>query len=116
MARSMSFKTPRSMPSGPDIMKRFATMAAMLFLLGASVAWAGLTASLTPAVQNSGQGRTLIFTVTLTNTSGTDTLYLNDLQFALNGSAATLLKPDTNTCFSNVPGILSPGETYSGPL
>lgn len=98
------------------MMKRCAAIVGLLLLLGASLGQAGLTVSLTPAVQNSAQGRSLLFTVTLTNSSITDALYLNDIQFTLSGSAATLLKPDTNTYFSNVPGILLPGETYSGPL
>jgi len=98
-------------------MKSLIQLAVVVVLLGVpSSLHAALQITLTPAVQNSAQSQTLLFTVSLTNNSGTDSLYLNDIQFSLSGNSATHLTPDSNTYFSNVPGILLPNETYSGPL
>ena len=54
-----------------------------------------------------------MFTGTLINTSPTDVLFLNNIQFSLIDEAADYLGADTNVFFANVPGILLPGETYS---
>src|SRR2546430_2055859 len=98
-------------------MKKFTTYLVAAFLLSnALTARAGLTVSLVSAIQNSAKGRTLVFSGTLTNTGTTDQLFLNDIQFALTGSAANYLVPDTNSFFANVPGILLPGENYTGEL
>jgi hypothetical protein len=86
------------------------------FLSGVLPASAALTISLAPAAQNAAAGATVVFSGTLANTSGTDRVFLNDIQPVLTGSAAAYLTSGSNTFFSNVPGILLPGETYSGPL
>ncbi len=85
-----------------------------LFMLAISVtAHAGLTLTLTPSVQSSARGAEIVFRGTLTNASSTDKLYLNDISFTLSGASATHLTPSTNAFFANVPGILSPGESYT---
>jgi len=90
---------------------------ALLVLLALpAIAQAGLTVSLAPASQAAAPGADLVFSGLLTNTSGTDKLFLNDLQATLTGAAASNVTVDANTFFANVPGILLPGETYNGPL
>jgi hypothetical protein len=86
-----------------------------LFALALSVAStrAILTFILTPPTQ-SGVGTNEVFFIgTLTNTSATDNLFLNNIQFAFTNAATNYLTADTNVFFANVPGILLPGETYS---
>lgn len=73
---------------------------------------AALTFSLDTPVVNSATGNTLVFTGTLTNTDSVAQVFLND--FALSAPADLTLQP--NTFFANVPGILLPGESYSGPI
>ena len=85
----------------------------MGLLLSVSSAHAGLTFLLTPAVQDGTRSNTVVFTGTLNNTSLTDNLYLNDIQFSFAGAATNYLVGDPNAFFANVPGILLPGETYS---
>ena len=75
-----------------------------------------LNIALAPAVINAARGTEAVFNGTLTNTSATDEIFLNDLHVALDESAATYLGLQTNTFFANVPGILLPGETYTGPI
>ena len=78
-----------------------------------SSADAGLTFILTPAVQDGARSNAVVFTGTLSNTSLTDNLYLNDIQFSFTGAATNYLAGGPNAFFANVPGILLPGETYS---
>jgi hypothetical protein len=95
-------------------MKRATFFLALLTILViAGNARAGLALTLNPAAQNAAPGRTLDFAGTLTNTSPTDKLFLNDI--ALSG-ADPALDLEANTFFANVPGILLPGETYNGLL
>ena len=77
---------------------------------------ASLTIALAPVPQVAEQGAELIFSGTLTNTSATDKLFLNDLAPTFTGVSATHLALKTNAFFANVPGILLPGETYTGVL
>ncbi len=98
-------------------MKTSAPLIIAALLFGSLIsARAGLTAALAPAVQNSAKGKTLVFSGTLTNTSMTNELFLNDIQFALTGSAVTHLVSGPYPFFANVPGILLPGETYTGEI
>jgi hypothetical protein len=76
---------------------------------------ADLALLLTPSVQSGLGSNEVFFTGTLTNTSLTSNLFLNNIQFSFTGAAASYLSADTNAFFANVPGILLPGETYSGP-
>ena len=87
------------------------TLIATLLLLAAS-AKAALTVSVAPASRVAAPGAEIVFEGTLTNTSATERVFLNDITATIPGSIA--LK--TNAFFSNVPGILLPGETYTGPL
>ena len=89
---------------------------AILFFTVAIAARASLTIALVAGPQVAEQGAELIFIGTLTNTSGTDKLFLNDLDATLTGISASHLSLKTNAFFANVPGVLLPGETYTGVL
>ncbi len=77
---------------------------------------ADLQLVLSATSQNAGPGTTVTFSGTATNTSASSQLYLNNLQVTFGGSESTYATANTNTFFSNVPGILLPNETYAGPL
>ena len=85
-------------------------------LLGGHTAFAGLTLTLNPDAQPTAAGAESLFSGTLTNTSATERLFLNDVAvvFAADPQSDTSLS--SNAFFANVPGILLPGETYDGPL
>lgn len=97
-------------------MKTALAMFVALVLLGAVGLEAAITLVLAPAAQDAAHGPELVFSGTLTNTSATETVFLNDLQATFTGDAATFLTLNTNTFFANVPGILLPGEAYTGVL
>jgi hypothetical protein len=82
-------------------------------LATAAPAQADLTFVLTPAMQSGAISNEVFFVGVLSNTSLTDNLFLNDIQFGFTGVATNYLAADTNSFFANVPGILLPGETYS---
>lgn len=86
-----------------------------LFALALSAAptRADLAFVLTPSTQSGVETNEVFFTGTFTNTSATDNLFLNNIQFAFTNAATNYLTADTNVFFANVPGILLPGETYS---
>jgi hypothetical protein len=88
---------------------------ALLFCVLAPITCArgDLTVSLSPSTRYGPGGIEIVFSGTLTNTSATDKLYLNDVRADLTGAAATYLTFEPNAFFSNVPGILLPGESYS---
>ena len=96
-------------------MKTPRLFATLSFMLAMSVR-ASLTIVLAPAPQVAEQGGEMIFSGTLTNTSATDKLFLNDLDATFTGSSAAYLALKTNAFFANVPGILQPGENYTGVL
>jgi hypothetical protein len=77
---------------------------------------AAVTLSLAPVAQNSARGREVVFSGTLTNTSPTEKVFLNDLQATIPSGASGVLALEPNTFFASVPGILLPGEAYSGVL
>jgi hypothetical protein len=87
-------------------------LAVAWILLGMAHAIAALTIVLDAPVVNAAAGTTLVFTGTLTNTDPTTQVFLNDFQF----TAPVGLALQPNTFFANVPGILSPGQSYSGPI
>ena len=93
-------------------LKPFVLRSGLALLLAAS-AQADLAFVLTPAAQSDVGSNEVIFTGTLINTSLTDDLFLNDIQFSFIDEAADYLAADTNAFFANVPGILLPGEIYS---
>ena len=95
-------------------MKRAHTLFVVFWLVMSVVsARAALSLVLSPAAQNSATGVEVVFSGTLTNTSASSQIFLNDLQIS-GGPAQLTLKP--NTFFANVPGILLPGESYTGPI
>jgi hypothetical protein len=75
-------------------------------------AHANLTMTLSPSVQNGPRGQEVVFSGTLTNTSATK-IFLNDIQATLSAGVSPYLTLKPNAFFSNVPGILLPGESYS---
>ena len=83
-----------------------------LLISGMGDASAALLVSLNAPVVNAAAGVSVVFTGTLTNDSATDKVYLNDVECTVPVGLA--LKP--NTFFANVPGILLPGEIYTGPI
>ena len=85
----------------------------LALLAAAAPVRADLTFVLTPAVQSGARSNEVIFTGTLSNTSSNEDLFLNDIQVSFTGAATNYLTANINTFFANVPGILSPGETYS---
>ena len=86
-------------------------------LLGAAFpAGAALTGTLSPSVQNSAAGAELVFSGTLTNTSSTENLFLNDVRVDFTGNAVGNFGTDSNLFFASVPGILLPDEVYAGEL
>jgi hypothetical protein len=104
----------RSLPLVNNAMKRLRSLLMLIVALAlVEAANAGLTLTLTPAVQNAAPGTELSFIGTLTNTSATDKVFLNDIALSFSG-AELVLQP--NTFFANVPGILLPGESYNGLL
>jgi hypothetical protein len=86
----------------------------LLFVLWGAAARAELVMSLTPSLVYGGQCAEIVFSGTLTNSSATDKIFLNDIAFTLSGASATNLAPDSNAFFANAPGILLPGENYTG--
>jgi hypothetical protein len=74
---------------------------------------ANVVLTLTPSVQYGVKSNAVVFTGTLSNTSVTADVYLNDIQFSFTGVATNYLTAMSNAYFANVPGILSPSETYS---
>jgi hypothetical protein len=88
-------------------------LSGLALLLSIAPARADLAFVLTPAVQSDVGSNEVFFTGTLINTSLTDNLFLNDIQFDFIDEAAGYLAADTNVFFANVPGILLPFETYS---
>ena len=86
----------------------------IVMLLWSQAAFAGLTLTLTPTAQPAAPGAEVLFSGTLTNTSATERLFLNDITFTPTPPNVTALS--SNAFFANVPGILLPGETYGGPL
>jgi hypothetical protein len=94
-------------------LKRFMLLPGLALLMSAASMRADLIFVLTPAVQSDVGSNEVIFTGTLINTSPTDNLFLNNIQFDFIDEADDYLAADTNVFFANVPGILLPGETYN---
>ncbi len=98
-------------------MKRlFVILIAVGLLAGGASARADLSGALSPSVQNSAAGAELVFVGSLTNTSGSDSLFLNDVRIDFIGSAIGKFSADSNLFFVSVPGILLPNEVYTGEL
>jgi uncharacterized repeat protein (TIGR01451 family) len=95
---------------------RAAIFIAAFLLAGPLAVRAQLSMSLSPSVQNSGSGQTLVFSGTLTNTGNTSQIFLNNVQFADTVSGSTYLVSGSNGFYANVPGILQPLQTYTGAI
>lgn len=85
----------------------------LLVLAGAATMQAGLKTAVTASIQETAQGRELVFRGTLTNTSPSAKLYLNDIASSLTGPSAANVALRSGSFFSNVPGVLSAGESYT---
>jgi len=96
--------------------KRALLLAAVLVGLWELEAGASLTATLSQAVENSASGQTLVYCGTLVNTSLTSEIFLNNIEFSLSGSASGCMVSGTNAFYANVPGILAPGQSYTGEV
>jgi hypothetical protein len=94
-------------------LKPFMFLSGLALLMSAAPMRADLIFVLTPAMQPDVGSNEVSFTGTLINTSLTDKLFLNNIQFDFIDEADDYLAADTNVFFANVPGILLPGETYS---
>ena len=94
-------------------LKSVISLVGATILVFAPSAFAGLTFVLTPGTQLGARSNAVVFTGTLANTSATDNLYLNDIQFSFTGVATNYFSGSGSTFFANVPGILLPGESYS---
>jgi hypothetical protein len=89
---------------------RLILLAGMVFV---ATAHADVIFTVTPSVQYGVKSNEVVFTGTLSNTNLTGDVFLTDIQFGFTGIATNYLAADANVFFANVPGILSPGETYS---
>jgi hypothetical protein len=88
-------------------------LSGLMGLLSAACLQAQLAFDLTPAAQSDVGSNEVIFAGELINTSLSDDLFLNNIQFDFIDEADDYLAADTNAFFANVPGILLPSETYS---
>jgi hypothetical protein len=89
---------------------------ALVMLCCCHTAFADLTLTLNPVAQPVAESGEALFSGTLTNTSATDKLFLNDLSATFTADPQSDTALSSNAFFANVPGILLPGETYDGPL
>src|ERR1700722_16126290 len=94
-------------------LKPFMFLSGLALLMSAASMQADLMFVLTPAVQSDVGSNEVVFTGTLINTSLTDNLFLNNIEFDFIDEADDYFTADTNVFFANVPGILLPGEIYS---
>jgi hypothetical protein len=85
----------------------------ILLLAAFTAAHAQVAASLNASVQNCAAGQSILFCGTLTNT-GTAQVFLNNVIYS--GTASGAVIGGSNAFYSNVPGILAPGQTYIGQL
>ncbi len=89
--------------------------ALLLLTLSGVCAFADLAVTLTPGPQLANRNTETVFSATLTNTGSAD-IFLNDISVTFLSPAATYFTVDRNFFFESVPGVLAPGETYSGPV
>jgi hypothetical protein len=94
-------------------LQSFMLLSVLALILCVAPARADLAFVLTPAVQSGAGTNEVFFSGTLTN-PGPATNFLNSLQLNFTNVATNYLAADTNAFFANVPGILLPGETYTG--
>ena len=97
-------------------MKRVPAILTIWFVLGNFAVRAELSLALTPATYNTTPGVEMVFSGTLTNVSETNRLFLNDIRASLTSGASNFATFNANAFFANVPGILLPGEVYTGAV
>ena len=97
-------------------LKLIMKLSALALLLALTAARAELAFTLSPSVKSGVGSNEVTFIGTLTNTSLTTNLFLNNLQFSFTNAATNFLAPGTNVFFANVPGILLPGENYTDTI
>jgi hypothetical protein len=90
----------------------FTVRAGLALVLFTMSARADLAFLVTPAAQSGVGCNEVFFTGTLTNTSLSDELFLNNIQISFTDGATNYLAADTNAFFANVPGLLLSNETY----
>lgn len=88
----------------------------MLLLANFLSVRADLRVLLNSTAQPAAPGGEVKFSGVLTNTSGTERLFLNGLVAVFAQTSPGEVALSSNTFYENAPGILFPGETYSGPL
>jgi hypothetical protein len=97
-------------------MKTMRAILAGCLFFGLIDARAELLLTLTPPARNATPGIEMVFSGALTNTSETNRLFLNDIQANLTSGASNFISFNANTFFANVPGLLLPGEVYTGAV
>lgn len=88
----------------------------LMLAMACQTAFAGLTLTLNPSAQPVSAGSEALFSGTLTNTSSTERLFLNDIAASFTADPQSDTALASNAFFASVPGILQPGESYEGPL
>lgn len=97
-------------------MKRLPAILTVCLLLGNLTGRADMLLALTPATYHATPGVEIVFGGVLTNTSASNRLFLNDVQASLTGGVSNVVTFDANAFFANVPGVLLPGEVYTGTV
>ena len=95
-------------------MTRIPFMTLVTLLAGVLAGRAALTLHLQPASASAGRGMEAVLSGALTNTSSSNVLFLNDIQAVFVDGASNALRLGSNAFFANVPGVLLPGEVYTG--
>jgi hypothetical protein len=91
-------------------------MRALLLLMTLTFpGYPALVLTLNPSTAIGVEGGTVTFEGILENTGAFD-VFLNDINLAFTPPAGTYLTNDPNFFFANVPGVLLPGESYTGPI
>jgi len=96
--------------------KAFLSLVLAIIVLFTPAGYGALQLSLSVSVQNGSADAALVFSGSVTNTSTTSRVFLNGVQITFSGSHSSFASQNSNTFYSNVPGILLPNETYTGPL
>jgi hypothetical protein len=94
-------------------LKPLIILSSLVMLLLAGSARAELSFVVTPSSQTGTGSNEIFFTGTLTNSSVTENLFLNDVQFVFDDAATNYLCADSNAFFANVPGVLQSSEIYT---
>ncbi len=91
-------------------------LAAVLLMATASKSNAQLLITFEPSLLSGQPGDEVIFSGTITNTSGSAVFLNNEDQTWSPASQGDPFTDDPGVFFGNVPGILNPGEFYTGAI